>query len=278
MNLTNTLLIILAYFEWHYSKSVVFHRKMRRRLTRWRVGWIVVPKRHVPIPIPWLAHECWTFKDSSSQYTNTLHDDMAWKRFSATPWSTPCTRSYGTLIFYFCCRWTVKLMTYDTRYSILYITHFLTLWYRLLTKTLYSLILIMSGALMILPCSLQNLKTIEHVKRMSWSNEFSRALRLRWVSDGYPILQIVPEPVTTVPADALTPSADGQMVLRTKYIRRWVMSVRWVSDKHSNQPPHPTHDPHPLPPPHPTSASPTPYPPIEDLGSGNELNRIVFYS
>ena len=39
-----------------------------------------------------------------------------------------------------------------------------------------------------LPCSVQHFKTIEWLKQMLWTNEISRKLGLRWVSDGYSIL------------------------------------------------------------------------------------------
>ena len=38
-----------------------------------------------------------------------------------------------------------------------------------------------------LPCSIQNFKTIRQLKRMSWTNEISRDLSLRWVSNGIAI-------------------------------------------------------------------------------------------
>ena len=44
----------------------------------------------------------------------------------------------------------------------------------------------------ILPCSVQNFKTIEQLKQMLWTNEISWDDSLRWVSDGYPILHNTP--------------------------------------------------------------------------------------
>ena len=43
-----------------------------------------------------------------------------------------------------------------------------------------------------MPCSVQNYKTIRQLKHMLWTNEISRDYGLRWVSDGYPILQSTP--------------------------------------------------------------------------------------
>ena len=40
---------------------------------------------------------------------------------------------------------------------------------------------------MILPCSVQNFKTIRLFKQMFWMNKFLRNLNLRWVPDGYGI-------------------------------------------------------------------------------------------
>ena len=48
--------------------------------------------------------------------------------------------------------------------------------------------LVQYGISVILPCSMQNLKPIEHLKRMLWKNEILIDLRFRWVSDVYPIL------------------------------------------------------------------------------------------
>ena len=42
------------------------------------------------------------------------------------------------------------------------------------------------------PCSVQNYKVIERLKHMLWTNEISRDLSLRCVSDGYPILHSTP--------------------------------------------------------------------------------------
>ena len=43
-----------------------------------------------------------------------------------------------------------------------------------------------------LPCSVQNFKLIEQLKRMLWTNEILPNLSLRWVSDGYLILHSSP--------------------------------------------------------------------------------------
>ena len=45
---------------------------------------------------------------------------------------------------------------------------------------------------MILPRCLQHFKTIRQLKRMSWTNEISRDLSLRWVSGEYPTLHSTP--------------------------------------------------------------------------------------
>ena len=44
----------------------------------------------------------------------------------------------------------------------------------------------------ILPCFVQNFKTITQQKRMLWTNEVWRDLSFRWVSDGYSILHSTP--------------------------------------------------------------------------------------
>ena len=40
-----------------------------------------------------------------------------------------------------------------------------------------------------LPCSVQYFKTIGQLRQMLWTNDISGELSLRWVSNGYPILQ-----------------------------------------------------------------------------------------
>ena len=50
-----------------------------------------------------------------------------------------------------------------------------------------------------LPCSVQNFKLIGQLQRKLWTNEFSRDLSLRWVSDGYPILHSTPGFKTNYP-------------------------------------------------------------------------------
>ena len=41
---------------------------------------------------------------------------------------------------------------------------------------------------MIVPSSVRNFKPIAQLKRMLWTNEISRDLCLRWVSEGYPLV------------------------------------------------------------------------------------------
>ena len=41
-------------------------------------------------------------------------------------------------------------------------------------------------------CSVQNFKAIGQRQRISWTNEFSRYLNLRWLWDGYPIFHNTP--------------------------------------------------------------------------------------
>ena len=43
-----------------------------------------------------------------------------------------------------------------------------------------------------LSCSVQNFKSTGQLNRMLWTNEISRDLSLRWVSDGYPMLHNTP--------------------------------------------------------------------------------------
>ena len=63
---------------------------------------------------------------------------------------------------------------------------------------------IVPNTAVILPCSVQNFKTIGSLTRMLWGNEFSGDLSLRWVSDACPILHITPD-FEILPSSTHTP-------------------------------------------------------------------------
>ena len=44
---------------------------------------------------------------------------------------------------------------------------------------------------LILPCSVQNFKTIAQQKKMLWALDVSQYLSLRWVSQGYPYIEMI---------------------------------------------------------------------------------------